>query len=129
MSDSEQMSPQMKYYYRNRDKIDLRQKQQREIQKEYFRNYYQDHKEEYIERCNKRKEAYNKKLKDYMHNYYLKHKEYYQAKFYHRNRNIDYKISVQEFYNQLNEALEKDKKRFISRHLDLFEQEFLDFYT
>lgn len=101
----------------------------KEKQKEYFRNYYQDHKDECIERNIKLIQANRAKRKEYSRNYYTKHKEYFDAKNYHRNHNIAYNISVKEFYKQLNEARLLDLKRHIDCQLDLFEQEYLDFYT
>ena len=155
MSDLEDnISQQMRYYYKNRDKINIRQK-------EYNKQYYQNNKEKIKEYqrthrpINKKPQGYeymrkwqleNKdKLRKYFRDYYKKNKEYYKEKnnnYYHDN---NYKLYHREYYRKNKDRIRENKckrlqpmgmqqikddmKRNISCILDIFEQEFLDFYT
>ena len=118
MSDSEQMSQQLQYYYKNKDKISLRQK-------EYSKQYYQNNKERIKEYqathrpINKKPQGYeymrkwqleNKdKLRKYFHDYYMKNKEYYKEKnnnYYHDN---NYKLYHREYYRKNKDRIYANK--------------------
>jgi hypothetical protein len=119
MSDLEDnISQQMRYYYKNRDKISLRQK-------EYNKQYYQDNKERIKQYqrthrpINKKPQGYeymrkwqieNKdKIRKYFHDYYMKNKEYYKEKnnnYYHDN---NYKLYHREYYRKNKDRIHANK--------------------
>ena len=136
------------YDSKNKDKIKEKRaeyykeyyKRNKEYFKQYNVKYVQDHKEkkaeyfkEYYKQNKEKLTAYNKQMYDtnreYFKEYYLKNKSYFKQKNFDRRNKIKNDISVKDYMIQSAIALKEDYKRDINCQLDLFEQEYLDFYT
>ena len=123
MSDSTyKYMAQMRYYYRNREKIIERQK-------EYYQKNKDRHLKYILEYFFKNKDKCQKQNKDYYHknNYKLYHREYYRKNKDRINKNKNIRIEPHKDHKKNKEIqdVKNDMKRKISCELDIFEDEML----